>query len=195
MAKTFYPSTLAETASTFAEALMARTLLSDPNLSPNEKKSLLVTELNRSLVFLLDIPFRYDFEVAFHNEKKTKHVSAQRASELMLAAQKFWLGDTIADSELDPCFWMSKMHFYMPSALFYNFPYMVGFLLSQHLTDSFVKDPKKFTPIYEQFLIETGDHTVEEVITNTFNRDAHKADFWLEALNRTEALFGELKKL
>jgi pepF/M3 family oligoendopeptidase len=188
-----YPMTLAETASTFAEALMNQALLKSPLLSEKQKQDLKVSELNRHAAFLTDIPTRFEFEKNFHEERKKGFVPSSRITDLMLSAQKNWWGEWIEKEELDPFFWISKMHFYIVGVEFYNYPYTVGFLLSRLLSERFIADPEGFAPTYEAFLRETGRMSVEAVVQRVLGEDTRRPEFWLKGASGFQKTFEGLQ--
>ena len=80
-----YPMTLAETASTFAENLLADGLITDPS-TPEAQKALLLGELaGDAAAFLLDIPTRFFFETKLYDERK----SGERPIDMTFELAKF----------------------------------------------------------------------------------------------------------
>ncbi|MGE5194292.1 MAG: M3 family oligoendopeptidase, partial [Deltaproteobacteria bacterium] len=127
-----YPMNLAETASTFAEAVLAERRLAESR-SREEKLSILDHMLADAVAYLMNIHARFIFENNFHRERGEGELPAARISELMLAAQKEAYLDGLADDGWYPDFWVSKLHFYISGLPFYNFPYTFGYLLSTGL--------------------------------------------------------------
>ncbi|MCY2963107.1 MAG: M3 family metallopeptidase, partial [Planctomycetota bacterium] len=127
-----YPMNLAETASTFAEAVLAEDRL-NTSKSRGEKLSILDHMCSDAVAYLMNIHARFVFEDNFHKERLDGEVSSSRLSELMLAAQKATYLDGLAPDGWYPDFWVSKLHFYISGLPFYNFPYTFGFLLSTGL--------------------------------------------------------------
>ena len=125
-----YPMNLAETASTFAETVLAEERLAAAKTSA-EKLAVLDGMLGDAVAFLMNIHARFVFEDRFHQERAAGEVSAERLSQLMLQAQKETYQNGLADDGWYPGFWISKLHFYINSWPFYNFPYTFGYLLSQ----------------------------------------------------------------
>ena len=181
-----YPMTLAETASNFGEMILLDGLLSDPSLTPATKAYLLDQEMLRAHAYLVNIPMRYEFEKAFYAERASGEVSVTRLRELMTRAQNDLYGDTLLPDGTDPMFWASKMHFFISSISFYNFPYVFGYLLSQALFARFKAEGASFLPRYEAFLAATGSATCEEVARQTLGADLTDPDFWATALRAIE---------
>jgi len=177
-----YPMTLAETASTFAELVLAHGLLSEPGLAPARRAFLLDQMIGQAPSYLLNIPVRFVFERRFYEERRAGAVSVSRIKELMTAAQREIYGDALEPGGEDPWFWASKLHFFITEVSFYNFPYAFGYLLSQALFREFRRTGAAFLPRYEEFLRLTGSAPCEEVVRCTLGRDLRDRDFWREAI-------------
>ncbi|CAN5693210.1 M3 family oligoendopeptidase [soil metagenome] len=190
-----YPMTLAETASTFAENLLADGLLSDPKTPPAQKALLLGELAGDASAFLLDIPTRFFFETKFYEERKAGEVSKGRLCDLMAETQREIFGDALAVGGEDPWFWASKLHFFIPDIAFYNFPYTFGFLLSRWLFSRFKAEGASFLPRYEAFLRMSGRAMAEDVVKQTLGRDVTDPKFWEEAIDTLRGPIDELEKL
>jgi len=79
-----YPMTLAETASTFGEAILARGLMADESVTDTAKLSMLDADLCSAATMLLDITVRFEFEKAFHQERAAGELPVSRFKELMV---------------------------------------------------------------------------------------------------------------
>lgn len=190
-----YPMTLAETASTFAEAILADGMLADPSLSDAQRALLLGKVVSDGCAFLLDVPTRFYFERSFYEERSSGEVSARRLSELMVAAQRAQFGDALAKGEEDPLYWASKLHFFIPDITFYNFPYTFGYLLSRGMYAMFLREGPAFLSKYEAFLSQSGRAMAHEVAKATIGCDLETADFWVAAIDTLEAPTNELARL
>jgi oligoendopeptidase F len=179
---TNYPMTLAETASNFGEMILLDGLMSDPAITPETKAYLLDQEMLRAHAYLINIPMRFEFERAFYNERAAGEVAVSRLRELMTDAQRLWYGNTLLGDGADPMFWASKMHFFISALSFYNFPYTVGYLLSQALYSRFKSEGAAFLPRYEAFLAATGSADCEGVVRETLDADLTDVEFWRVAV-------------
>jgi oligoendopeptidase F len=188
-----YPMTLAETASTFAEQLLAHGLLADPALTPARRLALLDQATNHVPSFLLNIPVRFEFERKFYEERRSGPVPVSRLCELMVESQREAYGDVLATGLEDPWYWASKLHFFFTDASFYNYPYTFGYLLSQALFGEFLRTGPDFLPRYEKFLSLTGTAACEEVVRRSLGRDIRDPGFWRQALAGIEALAREFE--
>jgi oligoendopeptidase F len=181
-----YPMTLAETASVFAEQILAEGAASDPGLSDAQKLLVLDGELCDAAIMLLDITVRYEFERAFHDERARGEVGVSRLGELMSAAQRRVWADALLPDGTDPWFWASKLHFYITGTTFYNFPYTFGFLLAMALVRMFREKGPAFLADYERFLRLTGSGSAEEVVREALGQDIRKPEFWAAGISALE---------
>lgn len=174
-----YPMTLAESASTYAEAVLAYAMLDDPGSSDAARAVLLNGSLERSEAFLLNIPMRFDFEVAFYEERSKGPVSIERTKELMLQAQRANYGDVLDSEQMDPWFWASKGHFFMTYTNFYNYPYTFGYLFSMAVLMRAQQEGPSFFQKYKALLRDTGLSHTEEVARRHLGVSLEDPAFWL----------------
>jgi pepF/M3 family oligoendopeptidase len=184
-----YPMNLAETASTFAEAVLAEHRLKSAR-TKHEKLSILDHMLSDAVAYLMNIHARFLFENRFHEERRESELTAARISELMLAAQKEAYQNGLAEDGWYPDFWVSKLHFYISGLPFYNFPYTFGYLLSNGLfalaSDGSNKSAGDFPARYRKLLVATGCQETEAALQSTFGYDLRKPDFWNKSLDVIE---------
>ncbi len=185
--RSLYPMTLAETASTFAEALLERAILDDPSTDEVDKAILLDMELSHGAVYLLDITVRFEFERALYSERSRGTLSPSTLREMMTAKQREVFGDTLEPGGEDPYFWASKLHFYITEVTFYNFPYTFGYLLSRWIYAAFEREGAEFLPRYERFLELSGSAEAPEVARKALGVDLEDPAFWTEAIHTLEA--------
>ena len=180
-----YPMNLAETASTFAEAVLGEQQLAQSD-SADEQLQILDGMLGDSVAFLMNIHARFIFEDNFHHERPQGELDAARFSELMLAAQKEAYLDGLADDGWNPNFWISKLHFYISGWPFYNFPYTFGYLLSLGLYSVADEFGDEFPTRYRDFLLATGSFNTEKAVQSTLGYDLTKPEFWNKSLDVVE---------
>jgi len=190
-----YPMTLAETASIFAEHILTDGALKDPKISDAQKLILLDEDLTGAAVLLLDIPVRFEFEKAMHEERMNGELSVERLKELMTTKQKEIFGDCMLPESADPYFWASKLHFYITGVTFYNFPYTFGFLIARALYNMFKKEGEAFLPKYEELLRLSGSGMVEDVVKKTIGADTTDPAFWAESIRSLEEPLKKYKEL
>jgi oligoendopeptidase F len=177
-----YPMTLAETASIFAEHILAEGLYTNPDVDADQKLAMLDEDLSGMAVFLLDITTRFTFESAVYAERQEGELSVARLKELMVASQRGVYADVLASDDEDPYFWASKLHFYISELSFYNFPYTFGYLLARTLIARFREEGPDFLPCYAALLAASGSGSVEKVVLQTLDQDISRKDFWLSAI-------------
>lgn len=192
-----YPMNLAETASTFAECVLAEERLAQCE-SPDEQIGLLDNMLSDAIAFLMNIHCRFIFENNFHLERASGEVSATRLSELMVAAQREAYCGALAEDGYNGRFWVSKLHFYISGLPFYNFPYTFGYLLSlgaYALANEAGGKTDNFPERYRQLLVATGCQDAEQAVQSTLGYDLTTAEFWNKSLDVVESRVNRFLKL
>lgn len=192
---TNYPMTLAETASNFGEMILLQSLLDDPAVPEAQKLALLDNELQRASIYLLNIPARFQFEHDFHTARASGELGTRDLCALMVNAQRRLYGDTLETGAEDPYFWASKLHFYIASVGFYNFPYTVGYLLGTALFARFRAEGPSYLARYEEFLRRTGSATCEELAEDILGVDLGSPAFWMEGITPIGPTLARFEKL
>ena len=147
---------------------------------------MLDSRLSDASTFLLNIPMRFEFERALYEERKAGELGIGRLRDLMLEAQRDNYGDALAEDELDPWFWASKLHFYITGTSFYNFPYTFGYLFSLGIFARAKQEGPDFLPRYEELLRLTGSDTAEAVAMRSLGVDLERPDFWQASVDLIE---------
>lgn len=189
-----YAMNVAETASTFAEMIIANATVENAT-SKEDKIALLATKLEGATAMFLNIHSRFLFEDSFYTERAEGIVSKDRLNELMVEAQKESYKDSL--SSYHPHFWSSKLHFFIDRVPFYNFPYTFGYLFSLGIYAEYLKHPEGFEEKYIALLRDTGSMTVEELAQKHLGVDVTKQAFWEEGIKvmaRDAEEFMELTK-
>ena len=187
-----YAMNVAETASTFAETIIADATVKNA-ATDEEKVSLLANKLEGATAMFLNIRARFLFEDSFYTERAKGIVSEKRLNELMVDAQKEAFGDTL--SSYHPHFWAAKLHFFIDRVPFYNFPYTFGYLFSLGIYAEYLKHPEGFEEKYIALLRDTGSMKVEDLAKKHLDVDVTKDDFWaagIELVGRDVEEFVEL---
>ncbi|WP_188454600.1 M3 family oligoendopeptidase [Virgibacillus oceani] len=174
-----YAMNVAETASTFAEMIVADASVKKAQ-TKEEKLNVLEDKIQRSVAFFMNIHARFLFEQRFYEERKLGQVSVDRLNDLMVEAQKEAYCDAVRD--YDPNFWASKLHFHITGVPFYNFPYTFGYLFSLGIYAHALEQDDSFEDSYIALLRDTGRMTVEELAEKHLGVDLTKADFWENAI-------------
>lgn len=178
--ETEFPMTLAEVASTFNEAVLRRHLLMN---SPDRQLhfSILWQELKSAANFMLNIPVRFEFEQQFLQQCEISSLTADQISQLMEETWREWYGDTTTDT--DRYLWASKPHFYKTDQYIYNYPYTVGYLISQGLLQRQQTNPVEFRQFYRAMLRDTGRMTVDELLHTHLGVDISQPEFWQQCID------------
>lgn len=176
-----YPMNLAETASTFAEAVLGEQRLRRAETN-YERLQMLDGMLGDAVAFLMNIHARFLFEDEFHKRRMNGELTAAELDQLMEEAQKAAYLNTLADGGWNPRFWVSKLHFYITSVPFYNFPYTFGYLLSLGTFAIGKESSGDFPQNYRRLLLATGCQDAEEAVQSTMGFDLRKPDFWRKSL-------------
>lgn len=174
-----YAMNVAETASTFAEMIVADASVRNAQ-NKEEKIALLENKVQRSVAFFMNIHARFIFEENFYNERKEGFVPVDRLNELMVEAQKEAYSNSLKD--YDPTFWASKLHFHITGVPFYNFPYTFGYLFSLGLYAHAQQQEESFEDDYISLLRDTGRMSVEDLAMKHLGVDLTKPDFWESAI-------------
>ncbi len=190
-----YPMTLAESASTFGEMILADGILHDSKVSDAGRLNVLTSVINDGIAFLIDIPIRFNFEKAFHEERMNGEVSVSKLKELMTNAMQKQFGDLLEKDGANPMFWASKLHFYISGVTFYNFPYTFGYLLSRGLFEMFRKEGRAFLPKYRDFLRLSGSDMAHKVAKKAIKADLEDTTFWKQAIMSHESELAMFEKL
>jgi pepF/M3 family oligoendopeptidase len=175
-----YAMNVAETASTFAETIVADALVKE---APSEevKLSLLENKISRSLAFFMNIHARFLFETRFYEARKQKMLSVEELNTLMEEAQKEAYGNQL--TSYSPTFWASKLHFHITGVPFYNFPYTFGFLFSLGIYQKATEAGRSFEDDYIALLQDTASMTVEDLAEKHLQIDLTSKEFWQSAID------------
>ncbi|MDT1995480.1 oligoendopeptidase [Carnobacterium divergens] len=179
-----YAMNVAETASTFAEMIVADATVKEATTT-EEKIMLLDTKISSSIAMFLNIHARFIFESNFYKERQAGIVSEERISELMEEAQKEAFQDSL--SQYHPHFWASKLHFFISDVPFYNFPYTFGYLFSLGIYARSLEEGADFEDKYIALLKDTASMTTEELAMKHLDVDLTKSDFWVAGIKLMEA--------
>ena len=190
--KTYYPMTLAETASTFAETLVRDALVQRAE-TPTQKLEILWQDAQGAAVFLLNIPARFEFEKRLVEERKRGVAIAPRLKTMMADSWQLWYEDSL--SEYDDMFWATKLHFSIAQLGFYNYPYLFGYLFSLGIYAQQSAYGKGFNDLYTAILRDTGSMTAEELVAHHLQQDISQPQFWNTSLSLVEESVARFEKL
>lgn len=186
-----YAMNVAETASTFAEQIVNGALID--RADAKARAVLIDQKLSRAVAFFMNIHARFLFETRFYEERKKGMLSVQELRELMTQAQKEAYLDALDTYHAD--FWQSKLHFYITSPPFYNFPYTFGFLFSTGLYARAKAEGPSFAKRYVALLRDTGRMDTETLAKHHLGVDLKTRAFWDEAVREATAEVDEWLRL
>lgn len=170
-----YAMNVAETASTFAELIVADATLKGATTKA-EKINLLDAKMQNAIAMFMNIHARFIFENDFYTARQQGLVAPEKITEMMVAAQKEAYADGLA--KYHPHFWAAKLHFFIDDVPFYNFPYTFGYLFSMGIYAQAMKSDGNFEDQYIALLRDTAAMTTEELAQKHLNVDLTKPDFW-----------------
>lgn len=176
-----YAMNVAETASTFAELIVADATLKEAT-TPEEKINLLDTKMQNAIAMFMNIHARFLFEQRFYAARQKGLVSEETITAFMLEAQKESYLDSLGSYH--PHFWASKLHFYIDDIPFYNFPYTFGYLFSMGIYAYANKQGKNFEEQYIALLRDTASMSSEDLAKKHLGVDLTKPDFWQAGIDQ-----------
>ncbi|MBW4460354.1 MAG: M3 family oligoendopeptidase [Nodosilinea sp. WJT8-NPBG4] len=190
--KTFYPMTLAETASIFGETLV-RDALFEQASTPEQKLKIAWEEGSAAATFLLNIPARFTFEQKLVESRKQGFVIADNLKTMMRDSWQHWYEDSLAS--YDDMFWASKLHFSIAELGFYNYPYLFGYLFSLGIYAQKDHYGAQFNDLYTKLLRDTGSMTAEDVVLRHLQQDIRQPAFWQASLDIVDRAVSRLESL
>ncbi len=170
-----YAMNVAETASTFAEMIVADAAVKNAQ-TKDEKIALLEDKVQRSVAFFMNIHSRFLFETRFYDERKKGVVPASRLNQLMQEAQEEGFAGGLKSTH--PHFWASKLHFYITYVPFYNFPYTFGYLFSLSIYAKALEEGADFEAKYMALLRDTAIMSAEDLALKHLGEDITQQAFW-----------------
>ncbi|TCT20360.1 pepF/M3 family oligoendopeptidase [Melghiribacillus thermohalophilus] len=175
-----YAMNVAETASTFAEMIVADAAVREAE-KKEEKVAMLDDKLQRSVAFFMNIHARFLFETRFYEERKKGLVPAQRLNKLMEEAQREAYAGALGKTH--PRFWASKLHFYITGVPFYNFPYTFGYLFSLSIYARALESGESYEEKYKALLRDTAVMTVEDLAMKHLGENLTEEAFWEKGIS------------
>lgn len=170
-----YAMNVAETASTFAELIVADATLREAK-TDEERINLLDVKIQNAVAMFMNIHARFIFEQNFYAARQKGLVAADDITQMMVAAQKEAYANGLATYH--PHFWAAKLHFFIDDVPFYNFPYTFGYLFSLGIYARAQQHGPGFEDQYIALLRDTASMTTEDLAQKHLGVDLHQADFW-----------------
>jgi oligoendopeptidase F len=196
LTETMYPSTLAETASIFAETLMRDDLYSKCS-THEERLAMAWQDASSAETFLLNIPARFEFEKMLVDNRVSVNLPAERLKEMTKDAWRKWYGDSLC--QYNEMFWASKLHFSISTRSFYNYPYLFGYLFALGVyakrENYQTQDSNEFHKVFVNLLRDTGSMHVEDLVKKHLGVDISDEKFWLDSLEIVEREVSRFERL
>lgn len=187
-----YSMPVAETASTFNEALIMEAAIKET--SGREKIALIESQLQDVTQIICDIYSRFLFENEVFEKSRSGFLFADELKEMMLEAQKTAYGDGLDHDYLHPYMWVLKSHYYSENLSFYNFPYAFGGLFARGLYEKYKVEGADFVPKYRALLNATTIMSVEDAAKQA-EINLEDPEFWRTSLRTIEELIDEFVRL
>ncbi|MDF2539453.1 MAG: hypothetical protein K0S76_2474 [Herbinix sp.] len=183
-----YSMPVAETASTFNEALIMEAAIRETG--GRERMALIESQLQDVTQIICDIYSRFLFESEVFEKSKTDFLFAEELKSMMLKAQKEAYGEGLNQEYLHPYMWVLKSHYYSESRNYYNFPYAFGGLFARGLYEKYKQEGEAFLPKYRALLRATTVMSVEDAAREA-EINLEDPQFWKISLHTIEQLIDE----
>jgi len=177
-------STLAETASIFAENIVRDAALAAAD-DRDSRLAMLDARLSAGVSFLMNIPFRYYLERDLYVQRAGGDLDPDVLSARTVHFQRQCYSDHLASWY--PHFWAEKLHFYMASRSFYNYPYTFGYLFSSLVYQRARAAGPGYHPQYMALLERTGWDRAEPLAQAMLGLDLTDPDAWYGGIEPLEA--------
>ncbi|MCA0985690.1 M3 family oligoendopeptidase [Guptibacillus algicola] len=170
-----YPISIAETASTFCEAIILDASMRKAN-TKEEKIAILDEKLKRSIMNFMNIHSRFLFEQSFYEERKGGIVSPERLNQLMEES----INEAYEGSLDQPSIysWIWTPHYYITQSPFYNFPYTFGYLFALGIYAKAKEKGLEFEEDYLNLLRDSGSMSLEGLVMKHIGEDITSKEFW-----------------
>lgn len=182
-ARRYVPSTLAETASVFAENIVRDAALAAAQ-TDTARLAMLDARLSAGVSMLMNLPFRFELERALYDMRGRGELQVSELNEVTVALQKQAYGDSLAS--WSPLFWAQKLHFYISGFAFYNYPYTFGYLFSTLVYRHAQREGASFLPRYDDLLRRTAWEDAEPLAKDVLGVDLTNPDHWYRAIEPLE---------
>ncbi len=173
------PMTLAETASTFAEALVREATRVEAD-TPAKRLRLLDNSLQDATAFLCNVAARFELERELYTMRRNGPLSVDGLSAATGRIFGEWFGGELAT--VDDLFWARKLHFYIAGLAFYNYPYIFGYLFANLVYEAFRPQGAAAEAAYRRLLARTGDDDAETIAREELGLDLGDVATWRRAM-------------
>jgi oligoendopeptidase F len=187
-------STVAETASIFAELLLIDQLL-DGVKSDAERKALLCLVLDEAGMTAFQVTARVWFEQALYTSiEKGEYLDYKTICSHWTKSRDRIYGDAVTWFPEMEAEWTMKPHYYMANYRFYNYPYVYAQMFVYALYDRYLEEGKAFVPKLVEALSAGGSLSPME-IAEIVGLNVTAPNFWNVGLKVFERFIGDLEKV
>jgi oligoendopeptidase F len=173
-----FPMTLAETASTFCEAIVQRAARRDA--SAGAELSLLDGWLQALTLNVFATLPMFEFEREAFARRAERELSATEVETMMATAWRDLVGDAVDAETVWSTSWTAP-HLFIDNTLFYNFPYAFGMVFGLGLLGVRDANPAEFFDRFDELLADSGMVEAPELAAR-FGIDLRDPAFWRSAL-------------
>ena len=186
--------TVAETASTFGELLLADLLLEKAE-SKEEKMAILAHVLDDAGQAAFQVSARFWFEQDLYKAiENGENLDGNTISKYWCSGRDKIYGDSVEWFEEMNWEWTMKPHYFFPNFRFYNYPYVYAQLFVYALYQTYKKEGKDFIPKFKKLLAAGGSEPAED-LGKIVGLDITKSDFWKLGIKQYGDFVDELEKL
>lgn len=183
-----YPTSLAETASTFFEDFTLQNILETVN--EEERYTILGQKMHNDVSTIFAQVALYNFETELHREFRRKgYVDRDEISELFCKHMHAYLGDSVKIDEGMRNGWIYWSHI---RRYFYVYSYASGLLISKSLQAMVRENPKEIS-LVKTFLSSGSIKSPREIFLD-MGIDISKKDIWLKGINEVKYMLDNLIK-
>ncbi|EIT86693.1 oligoendopeptidase F [Fictibacillus macauensis ZFHKF-1] len=174
------PMTMAEMAALFFEGIWLDHVLMQTT-KDDARHALLEQKKQRDINYLCDVRASFLFEEALY-EHHGPPLSTEEMEALSITMQQRTYRNSL--SSYQHYVWIKYIQFYEDAVPFYNYPYTIGYLLSEGLLAYYKTNQKTFFANFNALLRDTGTASLEALMMKHFHIDLTMPTFWEEALTR-----------
>ncbi len=177
------PLTLAETASTFCEALAQRAARG--LATPAQEVALLDGWLQAVSLNVFSTYSYFLFERELFAARRERELSPAELEGLMATARREVSGEAVDPETVNATSW-TIVHFFIDNLVFYNFPYAFGMLFSLGLLAAREANPEGFLERFDILLADYGMREANDLAA-AFGIDLADPAFWRASLDSFRA--------
>ncbi|MHA3963280.1 MAG: M3 family oligoendopeptidase [Candidatus Thorarchaeota archaeon SMTZ1-45] len=174
---------VAETGSIFGELLITEKLLNQVK-TKEERRSILATVCDEFGDTAFQVATRIWFESALYEAiEKGKYLDGDLISKLWVEARDMMYGDSVEWIDEMRWWWTFKLHFYMPSLRYYNYPYVYAQLFVYAMYRLYKEQGREFVPKLKA-LLAAGSSKSPRDLAAEIGFNITKEEFWQKGIDQ-----------